>query len=339
MKRIVIILVILAAYLPVSVNAQGTFTDPRFLTQAQYDALLVPVPVAPQATHFIDFGLPTETANTQEGWDYVTVGSLMPYRVDEPLQTNEMPSKNFRVDYMWLFTPEGAAARPVLKMPASTSELPTPPAATPATAAPFFAENEVSVRMPEEAGDVKLEQRVRYTFNNEEICPPDDPNMKREHTIRVVARPSIKLNKEDGKTPGDLETVSCVDEDVTIPTGTGPSAQLIVDGIADIAVQFSLTHKAIGANTTTDIATNQWLKLNGTALVFPGELFKAAGVYTIEFLNVSDRISRKSLDQVGVKAKDDLDMPEGGKYTVYILPKVDSVDKMEPVQHLRNMPL
>ena len=341
MKRIaiVVIIAVIGAFSPAKIQAQ-------LMTQAQYDLLLVPVPITPLTTHFIDFG--TGASSTEEGVDFATVGSLMPYRVNIPLTPDEIPA-NFTMDYMWLFTPKApnaTAKLDVWKMPTTVAEAETTVAATPATVTPntdFFQNNEVSVEMPPLPGMVDLVHRVRYTFKGAEMCPETNPE-KREQEIQVVARPSVKLNAEHGVGVADLEFVGCVEEPVTIPTGTDASGMLVVDGFADIIIQIKVTHQALvgdGGAVTTPF-DNQWLKLTGNTLVFPGEIFTKPGVYTIDILNISDRISRKSLDQSLVKSVTsgaNADTPPAGALKVYILPKITAPEDMEPVQHLRNRPL
>ena len=354
MKRIVII-VILAVFLPVGMYAQSPSV---FISQDDYNALLV-VPVPPLATtfpidtakHFVNFDVPANNAHNQEGVDYVTVGSLIPYRVKKPLTSAEKPA-SLTMDYMWLITPRSpnpTVKLDVFKMPTSLAEVTTTVAATPATpaAADYFTNNEISVKMPPQPGMVDLRHRVRYTFKENEMCPPDGTPIYRDQLIQLVPRPSIKLNTGDGVGVGDLEFVGCVDESVTVPTtGTGAEALLLVDGYEDIIIQLKVSHKALetdgGAETVP--FNGQWVKLSGKTLEFPGALFTESGVYTIDILNISDRISRKSLDQSLVKSVIEgptagLDVPPAGSLKVYILPKITEPGHMEPVQHIRNVPI
>ena len=329
MKRTAVT-VILAIAMSAGIFAQQ-LTNPRF-TQLPH----TPVPITPESTYFVEFDDPSKSSDKEEGVDYVTVGSLMPYKVAPPIAAGDMPQSantNFRIEYKWLFTPQSPlAATPlgVLKMPAATTELPTPAALT-ATDAFWYNANEVSVRMPADEGTVTLTNSARYVFNNLPLCPGEDPDDK-GYTIKIVPRPSVRL--ASGVAKEDLEIVSCVETDVVIPT-SGLGAHLTVDGFEDINIEFTLTHRAIGSSgTPTTLYQNQWLVLNGKTLDFPGELFQSPGVYSIDITNVTDRISRKSLDRDAVKAKLETDLP-AASYSVFIYPKPDT-NILQPVKHIKN---
>ena len=340
MKRTVII-AILAVFLPAGIYAQTSTPLPS-----------TPVPINPLEDYFIDFGPATQTSDIQEGVDYVTVGSLMPYRVKPPIDDDDMPTgakTNFSIDYKWLFTPLSpitpTTPLQVLRMPNGTTIPVSNPGAAPAampatpTNANWYTTNEVSVRMPNQTGNISLTHSTRYMFNDEILC--DDPSATDlTYTIRVVPRPSIKVNSADGIGVGDLEIVSCIDDPVIFPTNTDAGALLIVDGYDKINVQFTLNHKTLGGGTPTPVMTEQWIELDGKELKFPGAMFNKVGIYTIDILNVTDRISRKSLDQDAVKSVltgADADVPPAGALKVYIYPKPNTPGTTIDVQHIKNV--
>ena len=330
MKRIVLISVIIAAVLPASIYAQ--LTNPRFVELPN-----TPVPVPTE--RFVIFGPAGANLVTQEGVDFATVGSLMPYVVTPPIEEDDMPqgdNTNFRIEYLWQFspqmTPPGPSALNVLRLPLAATELPNPAAAPPSVIAPtanWFLTNEVSVRMPAQTGEVRLTHNARYIFNEQPMCP-GDPNDNLNYTINVVPRPSIRVRP--GVSSRDLETISCIDEDVIIPTGE--TGHLLLDGYEDLNIQFTMRRRPMASTNFTTIVADQWLVLEGKTLEFPGELFNEPGVYVIEFLNITDRISRKSLDMAAVAAQAGLDLP-ASTYTVYIYPR-PSTEVLQPVRHLMN---
>ena len=339
MKRIVLISV-LAALLPLSLYAQSVHSTTPMPSSTP------PWPIT--ETHFVDFGADGQTLDTQEGWDYVTVGSLMPYRVNVPLAGADMPKQegtNFRIDYKWHFSHSNT----VLNMPTTGGPFTaTHPSA--ATAAPtmspatpnWYTTNEVSIRMPltptATGSEITLAHNTRFVFNGEILCfDPSNPPADLTYRIKVVPKPSIKLTATGGATDPDVEIVACVGDDVLFPV-TNPGANLVVDGYDKINVQFTLWHRPLGSTAApTAKVTGEWLELDGKTLEFPGSLFDEVGVYTIDILNVTDRISRKSLDQVAVAATVGTDTPENGKLKVYIYPQSNSTpETMNDVQHIKN---
>ena len=330
MKRIIAIMIILAALLPAVVNAQSATPLP---------SITPPWPIAP--THFVKFGPAAENLVTQEGVDFVTVGSLMPYRVNPPVLEGDMPTganTNFSIDYKWQFM-SGTAVLPVLRMPVDASGVPNPGAAPAATSNPvlhWYTTNEVSVKMPTTVGTVALTNNSRLVFNGTVMCDEAPGTNDLNYTIRVVPRPSIKINTADGIGVGDLEMISCVEDPVTFPTNSDEGALLIVDGYDVINVQFTLKRRPLGGGDATTVVNAQWIELTGKELTFPGAMFTQVGVYTIDILNVTDRISRKSLDQDAVKAVADVDMPPAGSMNVYIYPKPNSSGNVQDVEHIKN---
>ena len=342
MKRIVLISV-LAALLPVSLYAQPASSSVQSATPLP----TTPVPITPLTEYFVDFD-DSGSGDQDEGWDYVTVGSLMPYRVKEPLADADMPKQtgtDFRIDYKWHFS-HSSASNPVLNMPTATVTSTHPGAATAApTMSPatpnWYTTNEVSIRMPltptATGSEITLRHNTRFVFNGVVIC--DEPTEANDlvYRIKVVPRPSIKLTATSGTEIPDVEIIACVNDNVTFPANP-PGANLVVDGFDKINVQFTLWHRPLGSTAApTAVAEKQWLELSGKTLQFPGSLFTTVGVYTIDILNVTDRISRKSLDQDAVAAVAGADMPEDGKLKVFIYPQSNTTpETINDVQHIQN---
>ena len=247
-------------------------------------------------TDYVDF------ITTDETIDSVTVGSRMPYRVAAQSAPSTLPS-GFTFEYKWAFS----GSLSVLTF--------TGASATAGTGTDFYEENEISVVMPSSTGDITISTNVQSLFNGSVLCPagPDETN-----TIRVIDRPTITW------TPA-VEAF-CAGIEVNIP--------ISFSGIDSVEVRYRVdyydTYDKSGGRTSTSGALYQ--TLSGTTLDLAAGAFGSGdGLYEIIAENVTDRISRKSLDQTLVESQSG-DLPSGA-YQVLIIPAPTT----SPLEHVRNM--
>ena len=341
MKRIVIISAILAMVMSAGVLAQ---TPPTHVNLVRIPTIADDVPV-PGAEYRPFVAPPVNLTDGAEDVDFVTVGSLMPYRMEAVFTGTEVPTgTNFQIDYFWRFVPQmdppGPSPLAVLQKATATTPIPTG-AATASTIDPvanwYKDENEVTVRMPRQTGNITLSTSARFVFNGDVMCQTGTPPTPVDYRITVVDRPKITPVMVDG-VPKHLEVVACVNEDVPFPSGTGATALLNLSGYGPYNVNFSITRTPMtGTDVDPYTYSNLWLVVTGNELVFPDALFDEPGVYEIEILNLTDRISRKSLDQDEVKAVAGADFP-ASSLKVFIFPDLGQPGVLSPTQHIRNNP-
>ena len=231
-----------------------------------------------------------------ESVDSVTVGSRMPYRVEA--QTN-VPA-GLDVEYKWLFS----SASTVEALSLTTSPL--------TGDGDYYTANEISVVMPSTTGNITINTNVRYKSGGTALCAGEDDD---EYNVMVVDRPKISW------TAGEI--ISCVSMPVTIPVG--------VTGYKQFEIAYKIDYYNNFDSSGTPVSTNEWVVLAGNNLIFPKEKFTSTGVYKITVTNITDRISRKSLDMSLVEAKPG-DLPTGA-YTVKIYPAPTT----KPLQHVKNV--
>ena len=241
-------------------------------------------------TEFIHTGVHDETI------DSVTVGSRMPYRVDA--QT-AIPGLSF--EYKWLFSP----TQTVLSF-----------TGTPLTGnANYYTDNEISVVMPATPGDITITTNVRNLMGTTVLCEGTEEN----NTIRVLPRPTIKW-------PANGITTGCAAQEVTILLDALTGNE---EFIVDYDIDYWDTYDKSGGLTSTSSGTVS-LMSSSLSLVFPATTFSAEGLYEIKATNISDRISRKSLDLITSTPSD---LP-ATVYQVVVYPSPVT----KPLQHIKNMP-
>ena len=237
----------------------------------------------------------TEFSGTVESVDSVTVGSRMPYMVTA--QTG-VPA-GLTAQYKWLFSP--AIVIQNLDGSALTN-----------TTDNYYTTNQISVVFPS-LGDVTISTNVRYWTGTTDLCAAA---VDADNTIRVIPRPTITW------TAG--EVAGCVAMPVTIP--------VTVTGYKQFEVNYTITHYTeFDKSDTSPATTDAWVVLTGNSLIFPAATFPATGIYDIKITNITDRISRKSLDMDLVKAQA-TDLPTG-VYSVKIYP----APQTNPLLHIKNM--
>ena len=273
----------------------GIFTATFALLSLGLNAQTLPnTPTPPTSAHWTEF----TAAGTVESIDSVTVGSRMPYRV---APQDNVPT-GLTVQCKWLFS-NGA---PIQSLAGATL-----------TGVDDYYDgvNEISVVMPTATGDITINTNVRYMMGTTPLCATATDNT---YAVRVVPRPTISW----AETP--VPIVACVATPVTIPVTVTGYRQFEVE----YTVEYWSTFDKSGSSTTN----SEWVVLTGNQLIFPETMFPATGVYEISITNITDRISRKSLDMSLVAAQSS-DLP-GGAYTVMIIPAPTT----NPLQHIKNMP-
>ena len=239
------------------------------------------------------------TLTGTESIDSVSVGSRMPYRTDA-----QTPVTGLTFEYKWVFSP----ARTVQNLAGTALT-------EKGSGSNYYDENEISVLMPATTGVVTLTTNVRSLFNGSVLCDAGDVN----NPIQVVALPTITW------TAGDR--AGCEAEAVIIPVTMTNG----LDGLPQYRVTYTLRYFTAFDKTGTPATTTGVVEPTGSDLVFPASTFnQGLGVYEITVTNITDRISRKSLDQSLVAAQT---LPTGVQ-NVYIYP----APVANPVQHIRNMP-
>jgi len=317
MKAIHKIIIGFFALLPLGASAQIVWhTPPATLTATP---TYQNVPLAGIAGFFTDF----TGANAV---DTVPVGGRMAYRVDPP---DVLPtSLNISAEYKWLFAP----ALPVLQLNATGT------AATASTFTPtanWYKENEISAVMaatafPTLPASATIRTNVRYATATSALCPGDETSDD-VNNIVVIDLPEILW------TAGGQVAV-CVNEAFVIPLST--LRHFIAGSHPDpkLEIAFTITYWGKNfVNTGTPVEEEDWflsganINMTSNTLSFPG--LTEYGLYEIKITNITDRISRKSLDPLtvaGSKLPPDV-------FTVVILPRPDAAP-LQQLQHIRNNP-
>jgi len=274
----------------------GFFTAFLTLLTVGVNAQTLPnTPNPPVSTYWTDF-----FTNAGETIDSVTVGSRMPYNV-----TEQTPVTGLTFEYKWTFS----TALTVQDFDGNNL--------TNKGGSNYYDENEISVVMPSSTGDITITTNVRSLVGGNQLCTGFDST----YTIRVLPRPTIKW---DATTPVVGCARQAVSIDLTLLTG---NSQFEVE----YAISYYDTFDKSGGITST---SSDWVVLTSDdSLDFPATAFdEGEGLYEIEITNITDRISRKSLDMSLVAAQT-ADLPDDA-FKVYIYPAPTT----NPLQHIRNMP-
>lgn len=233
--------------------------------------------------------------DTPESIDSVTVGSRMPYKV-----TPQTAITGLTFEYQWLFSPSLTVQD--LDGTNLTNK-----------GSNYYDESEISVVMPATTGNITLTSNVRNLLNGVELCT----GVSATNTITVLPRPTITW------TAGGI-TAICDAQDVTIP--------VTLTGFREFEVAYTVTHYTNYDGTGTETSSSvSYAVISGSDLVIPESAFSANGLYEITVVNITDRISRKSLDMSLVAAQT-ADLPPDA-YKVLLIPAPTT----QPVQHIRNV--
>ena len=287
-------------------------------------------------------------AGTREAVDTVTVGSLMQYELEELAQ------HGIKVQYFWKFPFHTAAQAKdnVFKSWTAPSTTPTTPGPSGTTtkadasdlAGPptqdndwWFKNNAILTYMPATTGSQNLTVNVRYTNDATALCGGGTSDAI-EYPIYVIDKPKMEWF-------GDKKFGACEDTDVVIPDANAKAT-----GRPVFEIQYKITFYAEYDVDGDPVASSkgaektQWITLTGDKMAFPASEFltgagnngSGPGLYQIHVLNITDRISRKSLDKNAVASVVGTDVPSD-PFNLYIYAKPDP-SKIK-LFHVKNMPL
>jgi len=267
--------------------------------------------------------------------DSVTVGSRMAYRLGEQ-------SVKFGLEYKWHFELPSGGTLPVLTLDGSSSFTPSHTGAADWYSWSALRPCEVSVVMPASrtnAGQhIALRANARYVvpagIGTRAVVPPSavvetvcsGAPSDREGRIAVINRPSIRWEGSENIIAHCLDEVS----EVVIPSFVSSE----VAGAKRIEVECRIEFFSSGS-TTPEVIFNGWTTISegSVQLVFDVSHFNRVGMYEITVTNITDRISRKSLDMELVKAQPS-DIPQA-KYQVHIYPIPDPNNiKLEHIKYI-----
>jgi hypothetical protein len=255
-------------------------------------------------TNYVEFS----AAGTAESVDTVTVGSRMPYYV-----APQTAISGLDFEYKWLFSP----ALTILNYAGNAN------AQAGNSAAPgYYKENEISVVMPASPGAITVNTNVQWVSGTTVSCPPGSDDA---YSIQVVPAPTMIW-----KNTPEITQCSPVAADVPVDIQlTGYGQWLVNYNI----VKSDLDGNNPGtANNKTDrpigaAKDNVGLTATDFQLMIDQGDFSGPGLYTITVTQLTDRISRKSLDLVN-----------GTLPTSTFVIKVYPTPTTNKLQHVKNMP-
>jgi hypothetical protein len=269
-------------------------------------ALLSSVALAqnlPDASKYVKF---KTDAGYRERIDTVTVGSRMPYRMAGDADIAALVTAGVMNTslFKWVFSPAIT-----IKSPDGTGN----PAVN-GTYANYYAVKEISAVMPSSTQLITLTVNERSMPKIGTGCEGTDSTW----SIQVVAKPTLHW-------PATKELGGCVAEAVVIPlTLTGYSQWEVTYDVLYTAYTSSATPSAIKSNEVLTVSSVKELTLAATIFTQPGK-------YEVRITKLSDRISRKSLDEIIAVAGTDIPAATD-MFTVNIYP----APKTQILEHVRN---
>ena len=192
----------------------------------------------------------------------------------------------------------------------------------------WYKENEIVVKIPKDAADSEftITTSVRFAMRPGAHCSGPDTQFPVQ-TVSVVAAPTIEWATEQ------RATAVCIGDEVVI-------SDVEITGNVDIVVEYSIRYWAsfeegVGS---APAAETQHILLDDTkkSLDFTtgeGGMFEEEGLYVIQVTGISDRYSRKALNQVDFAMTTPM-----AKYEVYVFPKITD-DDSHKLEHIRNNPV
>jgi hypothetical protein len=236
--------------------------------------------------------------------DTVTVGSRMPYFV---APQDEVYGMTF--EYKWVF---GPTSLPILNFAGDV--------VTAGSSEGFYAENEISVEMPSEPGELTVSTNVQSVVGGTVLCAPGEDVT---YNIQVVPAPTLEW---DGNSPL-LLCVSNLSSEIPVGIQLTGYRQWMLDYKI---VKYNLDGSDLEDFTPIaieDVVIGENTNINKTStFAIDGSNF-LPGKYSVTITKLTDRISRKSLDFV------DGNYPESS-FDIMVYPAPTT----KPLQHIRNMP-
>jgi hypothetical protein len=244
---------------------------------------------------------------TREAVDTVTVGSRMPYKVEAQ---NAGSGSGLTFEYKWLFSNSNSSN-------GNLAVLDDTGAGIPGTG-DYYANSEISVVIDADVNDlITIHTNVRSLFKGAVLCTGTTDDT---YDVRVVDRPQIDWNADD-------PIVGCSASDVSIPLTK-------LDGYEQFEIAYTIDHYAdINKSGPKDPGSTKYLVLAGKSIELPAsEFVHGEGLYEVTVTGITDRISRKSVDQTLVASLTE-DLPTAA-YPVIIYP----TPQTRPLQHIKNAP-
>ncbi|MDR1672134.1 MAG: hypothetical protein LBS09_01525 [Bacteroidales bacterium] len=246
----------------------------------------------------------TFQSDARETIDSVTVGSRMPYRMagDADIAALETSGVMDPSIFKWQFSP----SLTILNF-AGTAATPAPGGET-----DYYEEKVISVVMPITVQTITLTVNEKSQPKVGTGCEGTDSVAH----IQVVARPTLAW-------PGTSAVGGCV--------ATAVDILLTLTGYRDWIVTYNIAYTPYATGSPTTTTTGQTATIgNNRTMSIPASVFPNEGKYEITVTNLTDRISRKSLDQTLVAATA-ADIPST-PYTVHVYPTPDT----KKLEHVRN---
>lgn len=259
-------------------------------------------------------------AGERESIDSVTVGSRMAYRMaGDPVIAN-MPAAVMNPSiFKWNFS------QPVtIKSLDGTQTL----TEFDNTASPgYYTDKEISVVMPSTAGGMTL-------IINEKTRPVVGTGCEgADSTANIMI-----VDKSTLKWPGTIEVGSCTSTDVVIQLTLAGSLKGRHEWDVTYEVLYTPYDNYTASGTITKVASTTVRIPAANTLTINNTVFDKAGKYEVKVTNLSDRISRKSLDQSAVAAIAGI-VGTGGAtipsdmYTVHVYP----TPQTKKLEHVKNI--
>lgn len=248
--------------------------------------------------------------------DTVTVGSKMAYRVDgDPVIQSLITAGVMNPsEFKWEFSTSLTMTKPNGSALTNGDDQTGYPN--------YYTDKEIYVIMPTTVGGITLTVNERSMPKNGIGCEGSDSTAN----ILVINRPTMAW-------PGITEIGSCGVDDIEIDlTLTGYSDWVVTYDVYFTA-SINGTRTRIHQDETATVGSNK--KITVAESLFnqvDGQSKPVAGTYEIVVTNLTDRISRKSIDQTLIASQAG-DIPTDA-FKVYVYPAPAS----KKLQHVKNMP-
>ncbi len=272
-------------------------------------------------------------SGTRESIDTVTVGSRMAYRTagDPTIAPLITAGKMAMSEFQWVFTPTLPIYVPGANGTANAATVSTIAGHTGYYTNGAIGLKEIHTIMPTTSQTIQLLVNEWSMIN---ATTPGCAGTDTTYKIQVVNRPTFAW-------PADTVMATCLTGamgNVTIP--------ITLSGYGQWIVGYTITYTPFGGSAGAPVAYTETLATNNSKggtfnLVIPAARFGTAaqGEYHVRITSLTDRISRKSLDQTLVAARPGAiadvvkDIPKE-RYLVSLLP----TPKTQKLEHVKNLP-
>ncbi len=290
---------------------------------------LLSMTVSAQTPNYTEF-----TTTGTESIDTVTVGSRMPYKMaGDPVIVGLAAQNKMKSEFKWAFYTgylSTVTGTPLAWAINKGTTLTSATASTDAAYPNYYTDKEINVVMPGSPGQYSLVVNERSIIlpSNVAGCTGTDSIAR----IQVVAKPTLQW-------PTVKETAGCAATAVTIPLTMTGYGKWIVSYTVKYTKLDGTGATTLGTYTAVEVGTDG-RKSGQYDIVIPAANLDnlqtdKSGIYTITINTLTDRISRKSLDQTSVAAVVGTHIPAAADvYTVNVYP----APKTKKLEHVKNMP-